>query len=62
MKNLENYGVKELNTKDIKETDGGIFGAILAAAAIYLVYETIGNWSASREAFESGYAAGNSYR
>jgi hypothetical protein len=23
MKNLENYGVQELNTKEIKETEGG---------------------------------------
>jgi hypothetical protein len=36
MKNLQNYGVQELNAKEIKETDGDFFpiaiwGVVLAA-------------------------------
>lgn len=33
MKNLQNFGVKELNSKEIEETQGGW---IIVAAAIYL--------------------------
>jgi len=29
MKNLENYGVLEMNTKEMKETDGGIIMSFL---------------------------------
>ncbi len=40
MKNLENYGVLEMNTKELKETDGGFAGFIVAglAATYYLEY------------------------
>ena len=31
MKNLENYGVQELNTIEIKKTNGGILGLIAIA-------------------------------
>ena len=42
MKNLVNYGVQELNAKEIIETDGGFFatlglvGAVLAISVAYL--------------------------
>ncbi|WP_321515209.1 hypothetical protein [Marinifilum fragile] len=34
MKDLKEFGVQEMNTKEIKEIDGGIFGAILAGVVI----------------------------
>ena len=41
MKNLENYGVQELNAKEIRETEGGaILGLMLAMGLGYLV----GRW------------------
>ena len=40
MKNLENYGVQELNAREIQETDGGcpwcvVVGTVLAVSQIY---------------------------
>ena len=43
MKNLENYGVQELNAQEIKETDGGVLGiddiiaGIIIGAAIAII-------------------------
>ncbi|MBL4723933.1 MAG: hypothetical protein JKY73_00710 [Lutibacter sp.] len=39
MKNLENYGVQELNAKEIKDTDGGfiICGIFVASWVVYTV-------------------------
>jgi len=34
MKNLENYGVQELNAREIRETDGGIWEIIGIATAV----------------------------
>ena len=34
MKNLENYGVQELNARDIQETEGGFLPWIAAAVAV----------------------------
>jgi len=51
MKNLENFGVLEMNAKEVKETDGGIFPLaiillvdvfVYSAAAGY-IYEKIKN-------------------
>ena len=47
MKNLENYGVLELNTQEIRETDGGfwgplITGTIAAVTGVWVVGEKIG--------------------
>ena len=33
MKNLQNFGVQEMNAKEIKETDGGLFLIFLAGVA-----------------------------
>ncbi len=41
MKNLENYGVLKLNTKEMRETDGGWFWPVVAGA---IVYEIITDW------------------
>jgi len=49
MKNLENYGVQELNAKEIKETDGGFLDLLLSfvigAAIDYEIKETIEGWN-----------------
>ncbi len=34
MTNLENFGVQELNAKEIKETDGGIIPLLILAYAV----------------------------
>jgi len=43
MKNLENYGVQEMNAKELREVDGGVFGVddiiAIAGAVIYLYNE-----------------------
>jgi len=35
MNNLENYGVQELSTQEIQETEGGIIWFIVIAALLY---------------------------
>jgi len=59
MKNLENYGVQELDALEIKETDGGDLGIgeaiALASAAIY-VYD---NWDEGVQHFWNGYYSSN---
>ena len=48
MKNLENFGVQELDVKEIRETDGGIIGLLLSAFAMGVAY------GYAKEKFESG--------
>lgn len=36
MKNLENYGVQEMNAKEISETDGGIISTFNSAISFSL--------------------------
>ena len=40
MKNLENYGVHEMNAKDMEEVNGGgpVIAAVAVAAAVYFTY------------------------
>ncbi len=57
MKNLENYGVLEMNAKEIKKTDGGLLLAIF----LYIAWETLGNPSASNDAARAGWEAGYNY-
>lgn len=42
MKNLKNYGVQVLDTKEIREIGGGWFWPVIAGAA---VYEIISDWN-----------------
>ncbi len=42
MKNLENYGVQEMNAKEIREVDGGSILGFLAVAFVVGVF--IGLW------------------
>ncbi len=54
MKNLENYGVREMNAVEMRETDGGNLLADIGKAisdAVEAIGEAIGdawNWVASR--------------
>ena len=34
---LENYGVSKMETRELKTTEGGFFGAILAGIAGYVI-------------------------
>jgi len=58
MKNLENFGVQELDAKEIKSLNGGIWN-YLAAAIIAFAWEVTSNPKAHLAALESGY---NSYQ
>lgn len=42
MKNLQNFGVRELNAKEIKETDGGLIVTALAIGAFWIASFTVG--------------------
>lgn len=41
MKNLENYGVLDMNANEIKETEGGFWGAVAAGVTVYLAVSTM---------------------
>jgi hypothetical protein len=57
MKNLENFGVQELNAREIKETDGGL---MLGRFKIFKkALEWIGVFDAIDD-FTSGFSEGNS--
>ena len=66
MKNLENYGVQEMNAREIKETDGGDFGlGIAIAGALIYLYNEGGdfvegyNYTYQRARYGSGGASGS---
>lgn len=55
MKNLENYGVLQLNTKEMKEIEGGFWPAIIVGALIgALLTQDLGDLA---QAFNDGRAA-----
>jgi lactobin A/cerein 7B family class IIb bacteriocin len=49
MKNLENYGVQELDAREMKEISGGWF-RIIVGVVIAAVNEIVGDW----ENFKAG--------
>jgi len=57
MKNLKNFGVQEMNAKEIRETDGGVLGwddaLAIIGAAIY-IYNEGGDFV---DGFSSAYAS-----
>lgn len=55
MKHLENYGVQELSTKEMKTTDGG-FWQYVVAGALYVMSE----WDDISAGFSDG-INGNEY-
>tara|TARA_R110002096_G_scaffold184679_2_gene363269 strand:+ start:1178 stop:1354 length:177 start_codon:yes stop_codon:yes gene_type:complete len=46
MKNLQNFGVQELSAKEIKQTDGGIFGLddLIVGCLIAVVVGVVNDW------------------
>ena len=46
MRNLEIYGVQELNAREIRETDGGLFGLddMLIGITVAVVAGVIADW------------------
>ncbi len=51
MKNLENYGVQEMDTREIRETDGGNPLVWLLGS---LAYDLITDWKGISNAFMEG--------
>lgn len=60
MKNLESFGVQELNSKEIKKIDGGLFGLddVLISVVSYLMWETLTNPKAAGSSFSDGFNSG----
>ena len=57
MKNLESFGVQELNAKEIRETDGGFAGWVVGAFLGSFLYGIVEDWDANVAAFEEAYNA-----
>ncbi len=57
MKNLENYGVQEMNASEIKEIDGGVFGwdDILIGIAIAAGASIINDWDDFKDGFSTAF-------
>jgi hypothetical protein len=57
MKNLENYGILELNAQEIKEINGGIFGwdDVLVGLAIAAGAAIINDWDNFKKGFWSAF-------
>ncbi len=57
MKNLENYGVQEMNASEIKEIDGGVFGwdDILIGIAIAAGAAIINDWDDFKDGFSTAF-------
>jgi DNA gyrase/topoisomerase IV subunit B len=60
MENLKQFGVQEIDSKEMKTLDGGMGVGMLLVAAVglYLAVEIAGNPSAHVEAFKRGWNAG----
>ena len=52
MKNLENYGVQEMNKKEVQMINGGIWARVVGAIAS-LVFWHWDNWDDIKEGFYS---------
>jgi len=55
MRNLEIYGVQELNAKEIMQTQGGNW--FLQGLAIRFAYEVVADWEANVAAFNENFNA-----
>lgn len=59
MKNLENYGVQELDAKEISKTEGGVFGlddyliGIAVGATVAAFTEIISDWDHFKKGLNS---------
>lgn len=58
MKNFEELGIQEMDTKEMITVDGGVLGLLAAAVGLYLAVEIAGNPKAHVEAFKRGWNAG----
>ncbi len=58
MKKLENYGVKELNAKEIRETDGGWIGIAVGAIALAIAVLST-DWDKAADSFKRGWDSAN---
>jgi len=58
MKNLESFGVQEMNTKDTQQTHGGIWGYVAAAAlalTVMGIHDSIDHPDAFWEGLTNGF-------
>ncbi|WP_408029222.1 hypothetical protein [Tenacibaculum xiamenense] len=56
MKNLENFGVKELNQEELKNNNGGDFGISLVVAGIALTLAALNtDWDKVGEDISNGW-------
>ncbi len=57
MKNLENYGVLEMDATEIREIDGGVVWYVWVAAAVAadIVMNPVSAWESLKEGFLRGY-------
>ena len=60
MKNLQNYGVQEMNAEEMENINGGGFGWGIALL-MYLAYETVTNPVSSGKSFLDGFNSGINY-
>jgi hypothetical protein len=58
MKNFEEFGMQEMDTKEMRTVDGGALALLAAAIGLYLAVEIAGNPKAHVEAFKRGWNAG----
>ena len=55
MKNLQNFGVQELNAKEVKETNGGAIPPWLwQGVAVVFIYNVFADWDENLKAFSAG--------
>ncbi|WP_343328493.1 hypothetical protein [Polaribacter staleyi] len=55
MKNLQNYGVQELNTHEITSTNGGLPPWVKKLGWLGLAAEVIDNWSSIKSGIVDGW-------
>tara|TARA_R110001606_G_scaffold397304_1_gene573415 strand:+ start:4352 stop:4552 length:201 start_codon:yes stop_codon:yes gene_type:complete len=63
MKNVQNFGVQELNTKEMKEISGGFWGVVIKVLKYIgsaLLADTAVNPNSHLEAFKEGVSRGAS--
>lgn len=54
MRNLENYGVQELNKKILPNINGGNIRSWVAGALVTFAYNCFADWDENVEAFKRG--------
>lgn len=54
MKNLDNYGVQELNAEQVENTDGGFILAVIAVVGIVIAIGEV-NWDEAGSDMQDGW-------